>query len=202
MGPDRSHHENATSRGFTRICGVDEAGRGPLGGPVVCAAVILDATSLPDGLNDSKALSQTRREQLLNALLESAEISVAVIEPPEIDRLNILWASLEGMNRAIRAIDADYALIDGNRLPPDMSCAGEALIKGDARSLSIAAASIVAKVTRDRLMVEADARFPGYGFAGHKGYPTAAHREALEKLGPSPIHRFSFAPVRKANRLL
>ena len=202
MSPDRSHHNDAQSRGFTRICGVDEAGRGPLAGPVVCAAVILDAQSLPDGLNDSKTLSQTRREQLLNALLESAEISVSVIEPPEIDRLNILWASLEGMNRAIRALNADYALIDGNRLPPDLSCAGEALVKGDARSLSIAAASIVAKVTRDRLMVEADQRFPGYGFAAHKGYPTAAHREALERMGPSPIHRFTFAPVQKATRLL
>lgn len=202
MNPDRSHHDNASSRGFTRICGVDEAGRGPLAGPVVCAAVILNAQSLPDGLNDSKALSQTRREQLLNALLESAEIAVSVIEPPEIDRLNILWASLEGMNRAIRALNADYALIDGNRLPPKMPCAGEALIKGDARSLSIAAASIVAKVTRDRLMVEAEERFPGYGFAGHKGYPTAAHKEALERLGPCAIHRFSFAPVQKAHRLL
>lgn len=202
MKPDRSHHDHAMQNGFTRICGVDEAGRGPLAGPVVCAAVILDATSIPKGLNDSKALSRTRREQLLNELTACAEISVSVMEPTEIDQMNILWASMEGMRRAVRDIQADYAFIDGNRLPPNMHCPGQALVKGDARSFSIAAASIVAKVVRDRLMVEADSRFPGYGFAGHKGYPTAAHKAALEALGPTPIHRFSFTPVQNAFRLL
>ncbi|MEL6687908.1 MAG: ribonuclease HII [Pseudomonadota bacterium] len=202
MSPDRSHHDAAQDRGFTRICGVDEAGRGPLAGPVVCAAVILDATSIPEGLNDSKALSPKRRERLLNALYESADIAISVIEPPEIDRLNILWASLEGMRRSVQSLSAEYALIDGNRLPPKLPCEGEPLVKGDARSLSIAAASIVAKVTRDRLMIEADHRFPGYGFAQHKGYPTAAHMAALDRLGPCPIHRFSFAPVQNAFRLL
>lgn len=202
MKPDRSHYDHARQNGFTRICGVDEAGRGPLAGPVVCAAVILDATSIPQGLNDSKALSRKRREQLLNELSATAEISVAVIEPTEIDLMNILWASMEGMRRAVREIGADYALIDGNRLPPHMHCSGEALVKGDSRSLSIAAASIVAKVTRDRLMAEAEERFPGYGFAGHKGYPTAAHKSALDALGPTPIHRFSFTPVQNAVRLL
>jgi ribonuclease HII len=185
------------SRGYARICGVDEAGRGPLAGPVVCAAVILRATSIPEGLNDSKTLSPVRRERMLNILLTTAEIAISVVEPPEIDDLNILWASMTGMSRAVRALDADFALIDGNRLPPDLPCEGEAIVKGDAKSLSIAAASIVAKVTRDRLMVEADARYPGYGLAKHKGYPTRAHMEALRALGPTPIHRWSFAPVKK-----
>ncbi|MGB3455258.1 MAG: ribonuclease HII [Litorimonas sp.] len=202
MIPDESHRIAATARGHARICGVDEAGRGPLAGPVVCAAVILDAASVPQGLNDSKALSRVRRERLLNELLNSAEIAISIIEPAEIDRMNILWASLEGMRRAVAALRADYALIDGNRLPPDLPCAGEAIVKGDARSLSVAAASIVAKVTRDRLMEEADARHPGYGFAGHKGYPTPAHKAALTKLGPCPAHRFSFRPVQDAWRLI
>lgn len=198
MVPDHAHHDAARSRGYARICGVDEAGRGPLAGPVVCAAVILNATSVPEGLNDSKALSPLRRERMLNALLQSAEIAISVIEPPEIDDLNILWASMTGMARAIRDLNADFALIDGNRLPPDLHCPGEAIVKGDAKSLCIAAASIVAKVTRDRLMVQADARYPGYGLAKHKGYPTRAHMEAIARLGPTPIHRWSFAPVRKA----
>lgn len=202
MAPDHSHQDAAYSRGFARVCGVDEAGRGPLAGPVVCAAVILNATSVPEGLNDSKALSPLRRERMLNALLESAEIAISVVEPPEIDAMNILWASMAGMSRAVRVLGADYALIDGNRLPPDLHCDGEAIVKGDAKSLCIAAASIVAKVTRDRLMVEADARYPGYGLAKHKGYPTRAHVEAIERLGPTPIHRWSFAPVKKAWRLL
>lgn len=202
MSPDQSHHNAASKRGFARICGVDEAGRGPLAGPVVCAAVILDETSIPEGLNDSKALSPIRRERMLNALLDTAQIAISVIEPVEIDRLNILWASLAGMSRAVGALGADYALIDGNRLPPRLPCDGEALIKGDARSLSIAAASIVAKVTRDRLMVEADARFPGYGFDRHKGYPTRDHLDALQRLGPCPIHRWSFAPVQATRTLL
>lgn len=201
MSPDRAHYNAVRSRGYARICGVDEAGRGPLAGPVVCAAVILRATSIPEGLNDSKTLSPSRRERMLNALLETAEISISVIEPPEIDELNILWASMVGMSRAVRDLRADFALIDGNRLPPDLHCDGEAIVKGDAKSLSIAAASIVAKVTRDRLMVEADRRYPGYGLAKHKGYPTRAHMDAVERLGPTPIHRWSFAPVRRARRL-
>lgn len=198
MVPDHTHRNAARSRGFARICGVDEAGRGPLAGPVVCAAVILDASSIPSGLNDSKALSPSRRERMLNILLTSAEISISIVEPPEIDAMNILWASMAGMSRAVRALNADFALIDGNRLPPDLHCPGEAIVKGDAKSLCIAAASIVAKVTRDRLMVEADQRYPGYGLAQHKGYPTRAHMESIKTLGPTPIHRWSFAPVKKA----
>ncbi len=187
-----------------RICGVDEAGRGPLAGPVVAAAVILNPDAIPAGLNDSKALSEIRRERLLNELRQTSEIGIGICEPEEIDRLNILWASMTAMERAVRALgdQVDHALIDGNRVPPNLSCPTTALVKGDARSLSISAASIVAKVTRDRLMKEADARLPGYGFAGHKGYPTRAHLDALEQLGPCPIHRRSFAPVQKEWRLL
>jgi len=156
------------------VCGVDEAGRGPLSGPVVAAAVILDPKNIPDGLNDSKAISHGARERLLNNLKESAIIGVGISEPAEIDRLNILWASMIAMKRAVENlyISVDYALIDGNRIPSNLYCDAHAIVKGDAKSLSIAAASIVAKVTRDEIMVEADNRFPGYGWAGHKGYPT------------------------------
>lgn len=184
------------------VCGVDEAGRGPLAGPVVAAAVILNPESIPDGLNDSKALSEIRRELLLNILTSRKDIfiGIGISEPEEIDRLNILHASMTAMRRAVMNLPVlpHMALIDGNRLPPDLPCEGQAIVKGDARSLSIAAASIVAKVTRDRLMKEADRRFPGYGLAGHKGYPTKAHKEALLQLGASSIHRRSFKPVAEA----
>lgn len=181
------------------VCGVDEAGRGPLSGPVVAAAVILDPKNIPDGLNDSKAMSHGARERLLNNLKESAIIGVGISEPAEIDRLNILWASMIAMKRAIENlyISVDCALIDGNRVPPNLYCDAHAIVKGDAKSLSIAAASIVAKVTRDEIMVEADRRFPGYGWAGHKGYPTKAHREAVERLSRSPAHRWSFGQKKK-----
>jgi len=179
------------------ICGVDEAGRGPLAGPVVSAAVILTPDKIPDGLNDSKTLSQIRRELLLNELVKFAKIGIGIAEPEEIDRINILGASLMAMRRAVLALPQrpDVALIDGNRLP-DVPCRAEAIVKGDSKSLSIAAASIVAKVTRDRLMVEADLRYPAYGFAAHKGYPTTAHMETVRRVGPCPIHRFSFNPVK------
>lgn len=182
------------------VCGIDEAGRGPLAGPVVAAAVILTPARIPEGLNDSKALSPKQRELLLNAIEKNALIGIGISEPEEIDRLNILHASLAAMRRAVLALPRlpDMALIDGNKLPPDMPCKAQTIVKGDSRSLSIAAASIVAKVTRDRLMIEVEARYPGYGLAGHKGYPTKAHIEAVQRLGPSPIHRFSFKPVRLA----
>lgn len=182
------------------VCGIDEAGRGPLAGPVVAAAVILTPARIPEGLNDSKALSPKQRELLLNAIEKNALIGIGISEPEEIDRLNILHASLAAMRRAVLALPRlpDMALIDGNKLPPDMPCKAQTIVKGDSRSLSIAAASIVAKVTRDRLMIEAEARYAGYGLAGHKGYPTKAHIEAVQRLGPSPIHRFSFKPVRLA----
>ena len=181
------------------VCGVDEAGRGPLAGPVVAAAVILTPARIPEGLNDSKALSSSQRELLLNMIEKNAQIGIGIAEPEEIDRANILGATLIAMRRAVLALPElpEMALIDGNKLP-DLPCDAKAIVKGDSRSLSIAAASIVAKVTRDRLMIEADRRYPGYGLAGHKGYPTKAHMEAVTRLGASPIHRRSFKPVRLA----
>lgn len=192
--PDFKYEIQAGAHQGRIICGVDEAGRGPLSGPVVAAAVILNPDNIPEGLNDSKALSHSARERLLNVLTENAQIGIGIAEPAEIDRINILWASMEAMRRAIEniSITVNYALIDGNRVPPNLFCDAHAIVKGDAKSLSIAAASIVAKVTRDRLMAEADQRFPGYGWAGHKGYPTKAHRAAIKDLGRSPGHRWTF----------
>jgi len=192
--PDFSYETQAGASRGQIICGVDEAGRGPLAGPVVAAAVILDPENIPAGLNDSKALSHSARERLLNILTNSSKIGVGISEPSEIDRINILWASMTAMRRAVENLDisVNYALIDGNRIPPNLPCDANAIVKGDAKSLSIAAASIVAKVTRDRIMAEADLRFPGYGWAGHKGYPTKAHKAAVETLGRSPAHRWSF----------
>jgi len=185
------------------ICGVDEAGRGPLAGPVVACAVILNPQNYPSGLNDSKTLSKKRRDALYAEILQLAEVGIGIAEPEEIDRLNILHASLRAMQRAIcdLAHMPGHALIDGNHAPParpDMALIYEPIIKGDGRSLSIAGASIIAKVKRDRIMQEAALRFPGYGFGQHKGYPTRQHLEALARLGPCPIHRFSFAPVQAA----
>ena len=192
--PDFEVETKAGASRGRKICGVDEAGRGPLSGPVVAAAVILDPENIPAGLNDSKALSHSARERLLNVLTQNAKIGVGIAEPGEIDRINILWATMEAMRRAIENlnISIDYALIDGNRVPPGLICDAHAIVKGDAKSLSIAAASIVAKVTRDRLMAESDSRFPGYCWAGHKGYPTKAHRLAVSTLGKSPAHRWTF----------
>ena len=192
--PDFSYETQAGALRGRIICGVDEAGRGPLSGPVVAAAVIVDPENIPAGLNDSKVLSHPARERLLNMLVQNAKIGIGISEPGEIDRINILWASMSAMQRAIENlnISIDYALIDGNRVPPDLNCDSQAIVKGDAKSLSIAAASIVAKVTRDRIMAEADSRFSGYGWAGHKGYPTKAHREAIEAMGRSPVHRWTF----------
>ena len=201
--PDLSFETTLREKGYSRICGVDEAGRGPLAGPVVAAAVILpyptSGGQIPGGLNDSKALSQGVREHLLNEIMENCRVGIGIAEPEEIDRLNILRASLTAMARAVAALPepVDHALIDGNKAAP-LSCDQSMIIKGDARSLSIAAASIIAKVTRDRIMVQADTRFPGYGLAGHKGYPTKAHKAAVERLGPCPIHRRSFKPIKGA----
>ncbi|WP_146909083.1 ribonuclease HII [Arenimonas daejeonensis] len=182
-----------------RIAGVDEAGRGPLAGPVAVAAVILDPSRPIAGLGDSKALSEARREALEPVIRERALAwHIELVSAAEIDRLNILRATLAGMSRAVHALDpaAQHALIDGNRLPPGLPCPAEALVKGDAREPAIMAASILAKVARDRWMRELDALHPGYGFAVHKGYPTPAHLENLRRLGPCDQHRRSFAPVR------
>ena len=180
------------------VCGVDEAGRGPLAGPVVAAAVIFPRQHAPDGLTDSKRLSHRQREHLLNIIHKTAIIGIGISEPEEIDRINILQASLTAMKRAIAdlPVRADAALIDGNKCP-DILIPCQAIVKGDARSFSIAAASIVAKVTRDRLMARAHQRYPAYDLDRHKGYPTQAHREKLNEYGPAPIHRFSFGRVRE-----
>lgn len=182
-----------------RVCGVDEAGRGPLAGPVVAAAVILPlSSSLPPSLNDSKKLSPARRAQLYDWITTHAHYSVAVVEAAEIDRLNILRASLLAMKQAVDALtpQPDVALIDGNAAPPISTCHVQTIVKGDARSLSIAAASILAKVTRDRIMQRLAAHYPQYGFDRHQGYGTSAHLEALLRYGACPEHRRSFAPVK------
>lgn len=181
----------------TRIAGVDEAGRGPLAGDVVAAAVILDPVVPIPGLNDSKKLNEASREKLFGVIVTQATaFAVARASVAEIDRLNILQASLLAMKRAVESLKMTPELIyvDGNRCP-DWSYTSEAVVGGDGRVQAIAAASILAKVTRDRELVSLDARYPGYGFATHKGYPTRSHLLALKKLGPCPIHRKSFRPV-------
>ncbi len=176
------------------ICGCDEAGRGPLAGPVCAAAVILPRGLVIEGLNDSKKLSEKKREALYDRIKEEAVAwSVCMIEPEEIDRINILNAALLAMKRASESLGVtpDHILIDGNTTR-GFDGRALAVVKGDARSPNIAAASVLAKVTRDRYMVEADLEYPGYGFAVHKGYPTKAHYEALRARGASPIHRVTF----------
>ena len=183
-----------------RIAGVDEAGRGPLAGPVVVAAVILDPARPIAGLADSKQLREAQR-LALDGEIRARALAFCVIEvdAATIDRLNILQATLLGMRDALRGLAAtpDEALIDGNKLPRDLPCPARAIVDGDALIAEISAASILAKVHRDRLLVELDAVHPGYGFATHKGYPTAEHLAALERLGPCPAHRRSFAPVKR-----
>ena len=183
-----------------RVAGVDEAGRGPLAGPVVVAAVILDPAQPIAGLADSKALTERKRDQLALEIRERAlAFSICHVEAEEIDRLNILAATLLGMSRALSALSIapSFALIDGNRLPGDLPCPARAIVGGDASEPAISAASILAKTTRDAFMIALDAIHPGYDFARHKGYPTAAHIEAIERLGPCPQHRRSFAPVQR-----
>lgn len=182
------------------VAGVDEAGRGPLAGPVVVAAVILDPARPIAGLADSKVLSPARREQLgIEIRAYALAWSVIEVDVGEIDELNILQASLLGMSRALHALATTprLALIDGNKLPRTLPCPARAIVDGDALEPAISAASILAKVARDARMRELDTLHPGYGFAVHKGYPTVAHRAALERLGPCAQHRRSFAPVRQ-----
>lgn len=181
------------------VAGVDEAGRGPLAGPLAVAAVVLDPKRRINGLNDSKKLSEAQREKLYPRIIERARAwCVVLIEVDEIDRINIFQATMAGMSRAVAglALTAHEAWIDGNQLPKDLPCRGRAIIGGDALEPSISAASILAKVTRDRLMVAMDELHPGYGFAAHKGYSTPQHLSSLQQLGPCPQHRRSFAPVR------
>ncbi len=185
--------------GVVLVAGVDEVGRGPLAGPVVTAAVILDPARPIDGLADSKKLSEKKREALAGLIKERALAwAIGRAEVEEIDRLNILQATMLAMQRAVAALNPapQHALIDGNRCP-SLPCTAEAIIQGDGKVPAISAASILAKVTRDREMVEMDALYPGYGLAGHKGYPCKSHIEALERLGVTPIHRRSFGPVKR-----
>ena len=181
------------------IAGLDEVGRGPLAGPVVAAAVVLDPDRVPDGLADSKALPAARREALFAEIVASAQVGIATVSHEGIDAINIRQASLRAMSRALAALPCtpDMALVDGND-PPDLPCDVETIIKGDARIPSIAAASIVAKVVRDRMMKRLAARFPAYGFGTNVGYGTAVHLSALAAEGPCPFHRTTFAPVRSA----
>ncbi|MBX3095804.1 MAG: ribonuclease HII [Fimbriimonadaceae bacterium] len=177
--------------------GVDEAGRGPLAGPVVVAAVVLPKGFDVAGIGDSKALSVTQRERQAERIKDYCSFSIVVVGVDEIDRRNILWATMDGMSKSLEGVTCARAVIDGNRVPFDAPVPCSYLIKGDARHPAIAAASILAKTERDRLMVLADDEYPGYGFAKHKGYSAPEHLAALRKLGPCPIHRRSFAPVRE-----
>ena len=199
-GPDYALEARLASQGYRLVAGADEAGRGPLAGPVVAAAVILDPEAIPAGLNDSKKLTAKRREMLF---AEIAATSRAVCwhaaNHEMIDQVNILQASLSAMARALNGLATgyDHALIDGRDVPPGLSAPAQAVIKGDARSLSIAAASIIAKVVRDRMIVRADSAFPAFGFAGHKGYGSRKHLDAIGEHGPCPLHRRSFSPMRE-----
>lgn len=198
--PQKGNHSlNAADPGGDgRVAGVDEAGRGPLAGPVVAAAVILDPARPIAGLGDSKVLSEKRRRALFPLIRERAWVGVGIAEPAEIDRLNILHATMTAMSRAVARLPIlpSLVLVDGNRLPPDLPCPAEAIIKGDAKEACIGAASIIAKTIRDDLMVQAARRFSAYGFEGHKGYPSPPHKRALETVGACPIHRWTYAPVR------
>ena len=198
-GPDFSMELAARKRGLWPVAGTDEAGRGPLAGPVVAAAVVLDAENIPAGLHDSKQLSAAKREMLFDRIMQSAFVSVASSSSRHIDTIDIRKASLDAMRRAVAGLEVSPKLVltDGRDVPPGLTCEGRAVVKGDALSVSIAAASIIAKVMRDRMMARADETFPGYGFAIHAGYATQVHRTAIETIGPCRLHRMSFRPLRK-----
>jgi len=197
--PDFSIEDRFLCEGNTNIAGVDEAGRGPLAGPVTAAAVILDPDNIPDGLDDSKQLTHQKRESLFETILKTSHVAWCSLDAATIDRINIRQASLRAMEISVSHLPtmADHIIIDGRDIPDQLKAVGSAFVKGDARSLSIAAASIVAKVVRDRIMLQADHVFPQYGFAGHKGYGSKKHREAIMQFGPCAIHRKSFSPIRQ-----
>ncbi len=193
--PNYEFEDNARQQGFKLICGVDEAGRGPLAGPVCAAAVILPQGTVIEGLDDSKKLSEKKREKLYDIIILKAEAySVAMASVEEIEEYNILNATFLAMNRAINGLSPkpDFALVDGNMEPKGIAVKCETIVKGDSKSMSVAAASILAKVTRDRLLYEYDEKYPLYGFAEHKGYGTKKHRDAIMKYGPCEVHRLSF----------
>ena len=197
MNPDFSFEAEARAQGFLRIAGVDEVGRGPLAGPVTAAAVVLDPDDIPEGLNDSKKLTARARARLHDEILARADVSIAHATVEEIDTLNILRASHLAMCRALAGLKRppDFALIDGNLIPRDLTLPSRAIIKGDARSVSISAASIMAKICRDCVMVDLAQQHPGYGWETNMGYGSKSHMEALRNLGPTPHHRRSFKPV-------
>lgn len=198
--PTLRFEKRAVRRGATLVAGVDEVGRGPLAGPVVVAAVILDRRRIPDGLNDSKALTANARAALHDEIMATSIVSVVTAPTSIIARLNILWASMWAMEQAVRglAVQPDHVLVDGNIVPKRLPCRGEAVIGGDALSLSIAAASIVAKVTRDRMCEIMHCEEPQYGFDSHKGYSARQHFAALDEHGPGRYHRMDFEPCIKA----
>lgn len=200
LAPDFSEEKKHLARGLLHIAGIDEAGRGPLAGPVVAAAVVLDPNDLPDGLDDSKRLKAAKRDALYEIILAKAlTVSVASLSARSIDASDIRKAALEAMRRSFLGLTLKpcHALIDGRDVPPGLTCPGSALVKGDQRSISIAAASIVAKVTRDRMMARSGAVHTPYGFEVHAGYGTVKHRSAIEAVGPVPgIHRYTFAPIK------
>ncbi|MCV6586677.1 MAG: ribonuclease HII [Marinibacterium sp.] len=195
--PDFTFEADLHARGFLRVAGVDEVGRGPLAGPVTAAAVILNPDDIPEGLHDSKKLTARARDHLAAQLQDRAVVAVAHASVEEIEQINILQASHLAMCRALDQLGtpADFALIDGNRTPKGLTLPSQTVVKGDARSLSIAAASIMAKTARDRIMVDLAQQHPGYGWERNAGYPTPEHKAALRNLGLTPHHRRSFKPV-------
>jgi ribonuclease HII len=201
--PDLRFERRAARRGCRIVAGVDEAGRGPLAGPVVVSAVILNRWSIPDGLNDSKVLEPAVREALFDKIVRTATVAVVVAPPAVIQRLNILQATLWAMRQAVLSLPVrpDHVLVDGNILPKEMPCGAQAVVGGDGLSVSIAAASIIAKVTRDRMCQIMHCEEPGYGFASHKGYSTPEHLSALAALGPGRHHRMDFQPCIEAARM-
>ncbi|MFY9239695.1 MAG: ribonuclease HII [Roseovarius sp.] len=196
-GPDFSYEQAAMAQGARIIAGVDEVGRGPLAGPVTAAAVVLDPARIPEGLNDSKKLTAAQRAVLYDLIFEMAEVSIAHASVAEIDELNILRASHLAMERAVAGLPRapDLALIDGNMIPRGLTVPGQAIVKGDGVSVSIAAASIMAKICRDYAMWDLAQQCPGYGWEKNAGYPTKSHKAALQNLGVTPHHRRSFRPV-------
>lgn len=202
---DKFHFERqARLQGYRLIAGVDEAGRGPIAGPLVVAACILPEKLIFEGIDDSKKLSSAKRESLYKQITSHPDIiySIVIIEKEMIDHINILQATFKGMQKAIASlkIQPDFVLVDGNQCPL-FPVPSKGIVQGDSLSYSIGAASILAKVKRDEIMFEYDAKWPEYGFAKHKGYPTSSHRDALMRLGPCPIHRESYAPVKKVMEL-
>lgn len=199
VGPPTFAHEQAYwNQGYKLVAGIDEAGRGPIAGPVASAAVILDPSDFPSLLNDSKKLTDKKREVIFDEIMAKAIVSVAVADHHVIDRINIREATFVSMRDAALGLakEADAFIVDGNAIPPGLKKVSKAVVSGDALSLSVAAASIIAKVTRDRMMREYAVLYPQYGFEVHMGYPTKAHVDAIKEHGPCPIHRMTFGPLK------